>query len=333
MLARRPPADHHRARSVSTGRLNRLTVQLHATPDYLLVRTVGTGTFGAVFEVRDREGKSLAVKKVLQDPRYKNRELGTLKKLDHPNCMKLIRHFFTREGNPAQTYLHIVSELLPCDLLKYCRKGPLPIDTVRVFGYQIFRALAYLHSIGICHRDIKPTNVLIDPETGRLQLCDFGSAKPMQSGDVGVSYIATRSYRAPELLFDNTKYTFAIDVWAAGCVMGEMLRGGTPLFRGSDNINLIQNIATVIGPATPDDVNEYGTGKVVNCTQDPPKGIETAIGRELEERLKDLLTKIFVYSPRVRITAEECLNHPFFDEVVQGRAVLANGKTFTLPPG
>lgn len=328
MHPRRPSTGRGGQRTISRSRVTSITTRLAATQEYMVVRVIGTGTFGAVFEVIDREGHHLALKKVLQDPNYKNRELSTLKRLNHPNCMKLIRHFFTHEGDPPKTYLHIVSELFPCDLLTYIRGRSLAMDTVRIFSYQIFSALAYLHSIGICHRDIKPTNMLIDPISGKLQLCDFGNAKPMQPGDIGVSYMATRSYRAPELLFDDRMYTFAIDVWAAGCVVAEMVRGGTPLFRADNNNAMIVEVAGVIGPATPENLREYGTSKVPSAPKSPPKGIEAAIGKEIGPDLRDLLERIFVYSPKARITAAECMRHPFLEPVGQGKAVWEDGKCF-----
>lgn len=79
--------------------------------------------------------------------------------------------------------------------------------------YQLFRSLAYIHSLGICHRDIKPQNLLLDPKTGVLKLCDFGSAKHLVRGEPNVSYICSRYYRAPELIFGAIDYTTKIGEW------------------------------------------------------------------------------------------------------------------------
>lgn len=80
----------------------------------------------------------------------------------------------------------------------------------QLYMYQLFRSLAYIHSLGICHRDIKPQNLLLDPETGILKLCDFGSAKHLVKGEPNVSYICSRYYRAPELIFGAIDYTTKI---------------------------------------------------------------------------------------------------------------------------
>lgn len=85
--------------------------------------------------------------------------------------------------------------------------------------------MAYIHALGICHRDIKPQNLLVDPTNHVLKICDFGSAKKLLKGEVNVSYICSRYYRAPELIFGATEYNNAIDVWSVGCVIAELLLG------------------------------------------------------------------------------------------------------------
>lgn len=86
----------------------------------------------------------------------------------------------------------------------------MPMLEVKLYIYQLFRSLAYIHSQGICHRDIKPQNLLLDPSTGILKLCDFGSAKILVENEPNVSYICSRYYRAPELIFGATNYTTKI---------------------------------------------------------------------------------------------------------------------------
>jgi len=78
---------------------------------------------------------------------------------------------------------------------------------IKLYMYQLLRSLAYIHCVGICHRDIKPQNLLLNPATGVLKLCDFGSAKILVAGEPNVSYICSRYYRAPELIFGATNYT------------------------------------------------------------------------------------------------------------------------------
>jgi serine/threonine protein kinase len=93
-------------------------------------------------------------------------------------------------------------------------------------------------------RDIKPQNLLVDPANHVLKLCDFGSAKALVKGEPNVSYICSRYYRAPELIFGSTDYSTAIDIWSVGCVMAELLLG-EPLFPGESGVDQLVEIIKV----------------------------------------------------------------------------------------
>lgn len=114
-----------------------------------------------------------------------------------------------------EVYLNLVLEYVPETVYRASRyfnklKTTMPILEVKLYIYQLFRSLAYIHSQGICHRDIKPQNLLLDPNSGILKLCDFGSAKILVENEPNVSYICSRYYRAPELIFGATNYTTKI---------------------------------------------------------------------------------------------------------------------------
>lgn len=141
---------------------------------------VGQGTFGKVFRAKLlRTGQIVAVKKVFQDPKYKNREVEIVSMLEGEFTMRVLGTFSTTEEN--QQYLNIVMEYYDCDLYSHIKgsKKPLPTMEIKLLTYQAFRGLLYIHSLGICHRDIKPHNLLL--HDGRLVLCDFGSAKILTS--------------------------------------------------------------------------------------------------------------------------------------------------------
>ncbi|KAK3441457.1 hypothetical protein EUGRSUZ_B01797 [Eucalyptus grandis] len=201
------------------------------TISYMAERVVGQGSFGVVFQAKCLEtGETVAIKKVLQDKRYKNRELQTMRLLDHPNVVSL-KHCFFSETEKDELYLNLVLEYVPETVhrvIKHYNKlnQRMPIIYVKLYTYQIFRALSYIHRcIGVCHRDIKPQNLLVNPHTHQVKLCDFGSAKVLVKGEPNISYICSRYYRAPELIFGATEYTTAIDIWSAGCVLAELLLG------------------------------------------------------------------------------------------------------------
>ena len=153
-----------------------------------------------------------------------------MKELFHPNVITLKHAFYTQGDKEDEIYLNIVMDYVQetvFRILKHYNKSKekVPMILVKLYAYQAFRALAYIHALGICHRDIKPQNLLVHPDTHELKVCDFGSAKRLTKGEVNVSYISSRYYRAPELIFGATDYSQAIDVWSVGAVMAELILG------------------------------------------------------------------------------------------------------------
>jgi len=312
-------------------RLSNQTFILDSSCPYKIVRIIGSGTFGAVFEAQDISGKHYSIKKVVQDPRFKNRELEILQQLDHPNCLYLNSFFYTNEGSPAELFLHIVTPVFPMDLSNYVKVFSVPSPViVKIFSYQMFCAISYLHSLSICHRDIKSRNVLVNPDNGMLTICDFGSAKPISPTEQSVSYIATRSYRAPELLYGATRYGPPVDIWALGCVIAEMLQGLKPLFNGESNSQMIVSIAKVIGAPTDTDMSEMGGDQIFSGRKSKPKTLDS-IFKGSDPLLLDLLSKIFVYSPQTRITGIQCVQHPYFNDIREHRILYPNNSVFVPP--
>lgn len=112
-------------------------------------------------------------------------------------------------------------EFIPDTLYKIIRnywraRQTTPNILIQLYSYQILKSLAYIHSQGICHRDVKPQNILINFNNQRAVLCDFGSAKKLAASDPNIAYICSRHYRAPELIFGSTEYTTSIDIWSMG---------------------------------------------------------------------------------------------------------------------
>ena len=179
------------------------------THTYSLIKPTGNGAFGMVYQAKDTEtGRIVAIKKVFQDNRYKNRELSILKELNHPNCCYLYDYFYTNASdNPDEQYLNLIMDYMPENLYKelksYSRNGRhMPLLLIQLYSYQIIRSLAYIHALGICHRDIKPQNILTNPETHELQMCDFGSAKSYKRGNL-TYHISLRDPTEPLNLFSG----------------------------------------------------------------------------------------------------------------------------------
>jgi len=196
------------------------------------------------------------------------------------------------------------------------RNEQMPMAHIQAYIWQLCRALGYVHNLGICHRDIKPQNLLIDSETQRLRLCDFGSAKILVRGEQNVSYICSRYYRAPELIFGASFYTTAIDMWSTGCVMAELILG-TPIFAGESGIDQLVEIIKVLGTPTRKQIHsmnpEYKDyNKFPSIKRHP---WEKLFPPETPATALDLMAKMLRYTPSHRILPLEALCHPFFDEL------------------
>eukprot|EP00045_Choanoeca_perplexa_P002138 m.23164 g.23164 ORF g.23164 m.23164 type:complete len:394 (+) comp11343_c0_seq1:148-1329(+) len=296
---------------------------------------IGNGSFGVVFKttIADSKGRqNVALKKVLQDRRYKNRELEIMREVMHRNIV-VLKWFFHTPGQKNEVYLNLVMEFVPTSLSSFAesyakRKMQMPVLYVKLSIYQMFRALAYLHGRGICHRDIKPQNLLLNVSQGVLKLCDFGCAKVLQVDQGNVSYICSRYYRAPELCLGATFYSHAIDVWSGGCVMAELLMN-RPIFRGSKSSDQMEKIMRVLGAPrsseiramNPDFRRELKTASVHSLAE--LLRSRPADERELEV---EMLMKVFQYKPKQRPHSIETLADPFFDELRDPSTVLPNGQ-------
>eukprot|EP00762_Andalucia_godoyi_P003207 ANDGO_01003.mRNA.1 Shaggy-related protein kinase gamma len=303
---------------------------------YAAERVIGHGSFGVVFQAKIVEtGEMVAIKKVLQDRRYKNRELQIMRMVSHKNVVNM-RHFFYSAGEkPDEVYLNLVLEFVPDTVYRFYRsyvrgRQEVPLLFVKLFAYQLLRSLNYIHVLGICHRDIKPQNLLIDANAGVLKLCDFGSAKQLIKGEPNVSYICSRYYRAPELIFGATDYTPSIDVWSAGCVIAEMLVGA-PLFPGESSVDQLVEIIKVLGTPTREQIEdmnknytEFKFPQIKGCAWNK------VFRPTVTPQAVDLVSKLLQYSPAKRIGLLEACLHPFFDEIRQASTRLPNGAV--LPP-
>jgi serine/threonine protein kinase len=258
-----------------------------------------------------------------------------MQQLENRYIVRLLNSFKTAGRNAKEVYLNLVMEFLPMNLHQFNlsyrkeRKYP-PILYVKLFSYQMFAGLHYMHEVGITHRDLKPQNLLVDPDSGELKICDLGSAKRLVPGEPSVSYIASRYYRAPELIFECVYYTPAIDVWAAGCCMSEILMAGMPLFAGSSSLGQLHEIAKVLGRPTDEEMSTFQHGAEVELPAEREVALEDVLPKHTPPDILDLLRKIFVYDPSARPTALECLRHSCFEELFHLNIQLPSKRPFPL---
>ncbi|EXJ80365.1 CMGC/GSK protein kinase [Capronia coronata CBS 617.96] len=309
---------------------------------YTQCKIVGNGSFGVVFQTKlSPSGEDAAIKRVLQDKRFKNRELQIMRIVRHPNIVELKAFYYSNGERKDEVYLNLVLEYVPETVYRASRyfnklKTTMPILEVKLYIYQLFRSLAYIHSQGICHRDIKPQNLLLDPATGVLKLCDFGSAKILVENEPNVSYICSRYYRAPELIFGATNYTTKIDVWSTGCVMAELMLG-QPLFPGESGIDQLVEIIKVLGTPTRDQIRTMNPNYMEHKFPQIKPHPFNKVFRKASPDAIELISALLEYTPTQRLSAIEAMCHPFFDELRDPNTRLpdsrhAGGAPRELPP-
>eukprot|EP00536_Pseudo-nitzschia_multiseries_P009559 jgi/Psemu1/201033/e_gw1.270.32.1 len=307
---------------------------------YSAERIIGNGSFGVVFEARVVEtNEVVAIKKVLQDKRFKNRELQIMRQLvkdPHTNIVALKHCFYSQGEKQDELYLNLVLEYVPETVYSISRRHhkhniPLPLMFVKLYLYQLSRALAHIHALGICHRDIKPQNLLVNPKNQQLKLCDFGSAKALVKGEPNVSYICSRYYRAPELIFGSTDYTTAIDIWSEGCVGAELLLG-QPLFPGDSGVDQLVEIIKVLGTPTKEEIRSMNSN-YIEFKFPQIKGCQwkKIFRNKTPDEAMDFIAKTLAYTPSKRLDPLEGCAHPFFDELRTYGAELPNNGG-PLPP-
>jgi glycogen synthase kinase 3 beta len=311
---------------------------------YTNCKVIGNGSFGVVFQAKlvspsgsdategsSKDSDEVAIKKVLQDKRFKNRELQIMRIVKHPNVVDLKAFFYSNGDKKDEVFLNLVLEYVPETVYRASRhyaklKQTMPMLLIKLYMYQLLRSLAYIHSIGICHRDIKPQNLLLDPSSGILKLCDFGSAKILIAGEPNVSYICSRYYRAPELIFGATNYTTNIDIWSTGCVMAELMQG-QPLFPGESGIDQLVEIIKVLGTPSREQIKTMNPNYMEHkFPQIRPHPFSKVFRPRTPPDAIDLISRLLEYTPSARLTAVEALCHPFFDELRTGEIRMPNGR-------
>ncbi|KAF9684949.1 hypothetical protein SADUNF_Sadunf03G0003500 [Salix dunnii] len=323
--------------------------QSRQTVSYIAEQVVGTGSFGVVVQAKCREtGEIVAIKKVLQDKRYKNRELQIMQMLDHPNIVAL-KHCFFSTTDKEELYLNLVLEYVPETVSRVARNYSrnnqrMPLIYVKLYTYQarmryVGRLPIYttaLVSVTVTSSlrtycfNSKLSIVQVNRSTHQLKICDFGSAKVLVKGEPNVSYICSRYYRAPELIFGATEYTTAIDIWSTGCVMAELLLG-QPLFPGESGVDQLVEIIKVLGTPTREEIKCMNPNYTeFKFPQIKPHPWHKVFQKRLPPEAVDLVCRFFQYSPNLRCTALEACVHPFFDELRDPTTRLPNGRP--LPP-
>jgi len=316
----------------------------------------GKGVFSNVVKANELTGEKrpVAIKIIRSNDMMKKaaeKEIDMLKTLnsadpeDRRHVVKLL-HTFT-----YRNHLCLVFELMGYNVrqaLKVHGKGRgLTLSAVHAYTFQLFIALRLIKKCGIVHADIKPDNMLIGGPEGKdlkkLKICDLGSGLDAKTECDITSYLVSRFYRAPEIMV-GLPYDYAIDVWAVGCTLFELLTGKI-LFKGSTNNGMLKQIIEVCGGTskmlrkgqcskrhfTPEgnfvweDRDTYSNKVVRREIKDlrPKVDIEKQIvarcrpeHKAKAKQLSNLIKKCLALDPKKRITPDEVFEHPFIKEGV-----------------
>ncbi|KAM3590663.1 uncharacterized protein V6R79_014055 [Siganus canaliculatus] len=242
------------------------------------------------------------------------REIKLLKQLRHDNLVNLLEVWKRRRR------WYLVFEFVERTLLDDLEQNPngLNLNTCRLYLYQILRAAAFCHQQQVIHRDIKPENILIS-QGGVVKLCDFGFARTMASpagGDVYTDYVATRWYRAPELLVGDTKYGKPVDVWAVGCLFIESLTG-QPLFPGDSDLDQIYHIVKCFGNLMTHHQELFYRNPVFSGVKLPECSCRVSLEQRFPKISKtalDLALSCLQMDPKRRAQCSELLEHLLFTQ-------------------
>jgi len=286
---------------------------------YDVLGVVGEGAYGVVLKCRNKEtGEVVAIKKFKEsedDESVKKstlREVKILRMLKNDNVVHL-KEAFRRKGK-----LYLVLEYVEKNLLEVLeqRSNGLDPEDVRSYIYQLCQAIDYCHKNKIIHRDIKPENLLVNTDKS-LKICDFGFARILAPKNENLTdYVATRWYRAPELVLSSTEYSYPVDIWAIGCILGE-LTDGQPLFPGESEIDQLFVIQKVMGPLTADQMEMFQKNPRFIGIKFPdvskPETLEKKYLGKLSKKALAFMKACLKMDPAQRINATEALQHPYFD--------------------
>lgn len=317
-------------------------VVFNVSQSFKVVRVLGEGAYGIVsLAIHVPTGTQVAIKKIepFDKPLFCLRTLREIKLLsrlsNHENIVQLYDVQQPQDFNSFKE-VYIIQEYMPTDLVNVIESQILSEEHVQYFTYQILRGLKLIHSAGVIHRDLKPSNILIN-ENCDLKICDFGLARldvlhpnsskiPKKGGISALTeYVATRWYRAPEIMLNSAQYSSEIDVWSVGCILAEMLTY-RPLFPGKDYQNQLQLILQVLGTPMGEDFHSIKSARArsfikslkhqvrldfADLCNNHPSRLQRHGRRKISPQGIDLLERMLAFNPDKRISVDEALSHPF----------------------
>ncbi|KAI9594753.1 cell division protein kinase 10 [Syncephalis fuscata] len=320
-----PALDSGNLVSLTGGRCRidtrKFTGACRSVDEFEKLNRVGEGTYGIVYRVRDRKtGTILALKRIRMEhesdglPLSSLREIALLKRLHHENVVR-VQDVVVGRGLEN---IFMVMEYCEQDLATVLdnMKTPYSLSDVKCLIQQLLRGLAYCHDRGVVHRDLKASNLLLTAR-GILKIADFGLARAFDARIKRpmTPRVVTLWYRAPELLFGDPNYSAPVDLWSAGCILGELLRH-QPLLAGSVEREQILLIIRLLGTPHNGIWPEFSRLPLAKSFQLPyqPNDTLKAVFPGVSGNTIDLLHGLLRYDPHRRLVVQQALSHPYFRE-------------------
>ncbi|KIM70461.1 hypothetical protein SCLCIDRAFT_12433 [Scleroderma citrinum Foug A] len=328
--AQQAPAQTQSSQAKSRSQAAPRKVRFNVGTQYQVLDVVGEGAYGIVCSAVHRpSGRKVAIKKIAPFDHSMFclrtlRELKLLKFLSEAGVSENIISILDIIKPPsleAFKEVYLIQELMETDMHRVIRTQDLSDDHAQYFVYQTLRALKALHSADVIHRDLKPSNLLLNANCD-LKVCDFGLARSVKTAEPSgtetgfmTEYVATRWYRAPEIMLTFKQYTKAIDVWSVGCILAEML-SSKPLFPGRDYHHQLSLILDVLGTPTLDEFYAITTRRSRDYIRALPFRKRRPFAQLFPNATPlaiDFLTKTLTFDPKKRLTVEEALAHPYLE--------------------
>ncbi|KAK2662145.1 hypothetical protein Ddye_000719 [Dipteronia dyeriana] len=292
---------------------------------YKIQEVIGKGSYGVVCSAIDTHtGEKVAIKKIhdifehISDAARILREIKLLRLLRHPDIVE-IKHIMLPPSRRDFKDIYVVFELMESDLHQVIKANDdLTREHYQFFLYQLLRALKYIHTANVYHRDLKPKNILANANC-KLKICDFGLAR-VAFNDTPTTifwtdYVATRWYRAPELCGSFfSKYTPAIDIWSIGCIFAEVLTG-RPVFPGKNVVHQLDLMTDLLGTPSLDTISRVRNDKARRYLTSMRKKQPVQFSQKFpnaDPLALQLLERLLAFDPKDRPTAEEALADPYF---------------------
>jgi mitogen-activated protein kinase 15 len=323
----------------------------HIIKRFSIHKKVGKGAYGVVFKATDKKTKEIVALKKLYgafrdstDSQRTFREVMLLQELNgHDNIIRLLN--VINAQNDIDLYL--IFEFMESDLYNVIRAGILKDVHKRYIVHQILKALKFIHSADIIHRDLKPSNIFINSDC-HIKIGDFGLARTLSGNNryqaIITDYVATRWYRAPEMIMNSSKYTKPIDMWSVGCILAELITG-RPLFPGKSTKDMLKCVLEVTGIPDMKDFEDIRSkydiqfGEEVFPDKISKKSLKSILAGAPPDAI-DMVSRLLLFHPDKRLTVEQALEHQYVanfhkieDEIISNKKItmlLDDAKKFSV---